>query len=124
METGLDLGEITLFSGKTTVKNERAELPWWYLDSFFRGEQDKDEEDEKPEEPDDEVPDYSHLPYREPKTMAELVELNGGEQPDIYMRNNSIGLYIGKVSENKIKNVDDAICEMNCVAEILNLFDN
>ena len=125
IESGLDLGDIILSSGKTTVKNAPAELPWWYLDSFFRDGTGKDnnEPDKKPDE--DETPDYSKLPYREPKTMAELVELNGGVQPEIVVTNSgSIKVYVGKFSNIRITNSADVISELNNLGNLLNLTDS
>ncbi len=69
-------------------------------------------------------PDYSYLPYREPKTMEELVELNGGEQPYIVIKkDNTIGLYIGEISNKEIKDVYDVIAELNVLSNLYGFED-
>ena len=118
-DEGLDLGEIILSTEKTTVKSSKTELPLWYIDSIIRKQIETSDDDK-----DDDATDYSKLPYREPKTMAELVELNGGVQPYIEVNeDNSVGLYIGKISNNKVEDVYDVIAELNNVRDLLGIED-
>lgn len=97
----LDLGKIALTSstgiiaGKITFKD--------------------DDSDDEP----------SKLPYREPKTMEELVEINDGEQPMIEVdSDNNVSLYIGKISDNKVEDVNDVIAELNAVSDLLGFEDS
>ena len=119
-DEGLDLGEIILSTEKTTVKSSKTELPLWYIDSIIRKQIETSDDDK-----DDDATDYSKLPYRKPKTMAELVELNGGVQPEIVVDDNGTVIsYRGKFSNNKITNHKEAITELNNLAEILNIKDS
>lgn len=106
--------------------------PSWYasiMNSIINGDKyagDKSEESEKPETPDDSEDDYDYgsLPYRSEKTWEELTELNDGEEPYIELNDdNQVGLYIGKISDNKVNDVYDVIAELNNVRGLLNIND-
>lgn len=127
-EDGLDLGKITLTTGEV-IKAEQKKItpPYWFLDQYIRDMLDKDDDkDDKKDENNNEdiYPDYSYLPYREPKTMEELVEINGGEQPEIVVdENGRVIRYSGKFTNVKIENAEQAITELNNLSNILNLED-
>lgn len=56
--------------------------------------------------------------------MEELVELNGDEQPYIGIKkDNTIGLYIGKISNKEIKDVYDVIAELNVLSNLYGFED-
>lgn len=64
------------------------------------------------------------LPLRADKSYDELTELNG-KKPYISLNDyGQIGLYLGKISENKIKSVYDVITEINCIRGLLNIEDS
>jgi len=135
-EDGLDLGTIVVSTGEKTAKTEGTTIkpPLWYLNSMIQDainkdendtEKDDTEEDDKTDEEETPEFDYSSLPYREPKTMAELVELNGGEQPYISLNDkNEVNLYIGRISDNKVSDVYDVITELNNVKDLFNIEDS
>lgn len=128
-EDGVDLGKITLTTGEIIkAEQEKITPPYWFLDQYIQNmtNKDDDKDDKKDENNNEDIyPDYSYLPYREPKTIEELVKLNGGEQPEIVVdENGKLSLYMGKVSVNVVESVEDVITEINNLSLLMNLSDS
>ena len=126
------------FEFETEILSDITLYAHWKIDPAWIGiiiNEDKDEpeepiipeEPENPDEPEDKPEDqfdYASLPYRSEKTWEELTALNGGEEPYIELNDkDQIGLYIGRISDNKVDDVYDIIAELNNVRGLLNIND-
>ena len=113
------LSDMTLYAH---WKNDPAYLSW-VMSGIANGDKDTPDAPDKPDDPKEEY-DYSKLPYRPGKTWEELTEVNGGKEPYIELNDNDqVGLYIGRISDNKVTDVYDVIAELNNVRELLNIND-
>lgn len=120
--------DTEIHADMTLFAHWKVDPVWWtwIMDEFFDKDKEKPDEPEKPDKPDEprEEYDYGKLPYRPGKTWEELVEINGGEEPYIEMNDNDqVGLYIGRISDNRVEDVYDVIAELNNVRELLNIND-
>lgn len=111
--------ETEILSDMTLYARWKIDPAWFAV--MMNGMIDGDKEDENEPE---EAYDYGKLPYRPGKSWEELIECNDGEEPYIEMNDNDqIGLYIGKISDNKVEDVYDVIAELNNVRDLLNIND-
>ncbi len=113
------LSDMTLYAH---WKKDPAYLSW-VMSGIANGDKDTPNDPDKPDDPKEEY-DYSKLPYRPGKTWEELTEVNGGKEPYIELNDNDqVGLYIGRISDNKVTDVYNVIAELNNVRELLNIND-
>lgn len=123
--------ETEILSDMTLYARWKMDPAWFamIMNGIVNGDKDDDDEPEEPETPDEpDEPeddyDYGSLPYRPEKTWEELTEINGGEEPYIELNDDDqVGLYIGKISDNKVEDVYDVIAELNNVRDLLNIND-
>jgi len=124
--------ETEILSDMTLYARWKMDPSWFamIMNGIVNGDKDDDDEPEEPETPDEpDEPeddyDYGSLPYRPEKTWEELTEINGGEEPYIELNDDDqVGLYIGKISDNKVEDVYDVIAELNNVRDLLNINDS
>ncbi|MBR3997021.1 MAG: InlB B-repeat-containing protein, partial [Clostridia bacterium] len=124
--------ETEILSDMTLYARWKMDPAWFamIMNGIVNGAKDDDDEPEEPETPDEpDEPeddyDYGSLPYRPEKTWEELTELNGGEEPYIELNDDDqVGLYIGRISDNKLEDVYDVIAELNNVRDLLNINDS
>jgi len=132
-DDALDLGEIVIESekGAEDITGQVIMPPMWMIIDKINNSNnvpdipsDDDSEDDNTDY-EDEIPDYSHLPYREPKTMAELIEINGGEMPEIVVdENGNVVSFRGYISNNIVNNSEDVLAELNNISEIIGFNDS